>query len=121
MKVSIKGKTTNFDVNIVSKLDYEEFEILCSEQSTFKQLPEKERIAKIKDVYENIRTAKGVEDGNIRLKKSENVQFDNKGKGAGDIATEQGAIERGEKHQKSENKAKIQRGEIRKEKGKNES
>ena len=121
MKVSIKGKTTNFDVNIVSKLDYEEFEILCSEQSTFKQLPEKERIAKIKELYDNLGASKERTESINRVEKSEDIRQSDTGKGKGNFRQEPGAVNTGEKHQKPEDKAEIHKRKIRKEKGTNES
>lgn len=55
MKVTIKGKTTNFDVKAVSKLSIKEFEQFCLGLSTFKQLAPKERNKKIKEVYGKLR------------------------------------------------------------------
>lgn len=55
MKVVIKGKTTDFDVESMSKLSEKEFEALCLTLSTFKQIEPKFRDAKIKEVYGNIK------------------------------------------------------------------
>lgn len=117
MKVKIKGKTTVFDVKIVSKLDYDEFEKLCNEQSTFKQLPEKKRIAKIKEVYDSIRaTIKSKETGHTK-----DISGNTERSAAGDIGAKQRSTSTGAKHQKSEDKAKISESKVRKEKGKDES
>ena len=117
MKVKIKGKTTVFDVKIVSKLDYDEFEKLCNDQSTFKQLPKKKRIAKIKEVYDSIGTAiKSKETGHTK-----DVSENTERSGDGNIADKQGSTSKGAKHQKSEDKAKISEQKIRSEKGKDES
>jgi hypothetical protein len=55
MKVTIKGKTTNFDVDTMCKLSLDEFNKFCLGLSTFKQLSPKERKASIKKAYGNIK------------------------------------------------------------------
>lgn len=118
MKVKYKGKNTVFDVDVCKNIEYDNFEQLCLSLSTFKLMPENERIAKIKEVYGNIKRV-STESGKDRHIKD--VRQDSEGIRGGYTRTEQGPTVEGSQHIKSENKAKIQKREIRKKKGKNES
>lgn len=120
MKVQINGKTTNFDVKAVSKLTFDKFKEMCEGLSTFKQLVEKKRNAKIKEVYGNIITIskkgrESVETDGQNLHRH-NVEPDGRDNRAKQKTTRTRKNIKGK-----EDKAEIQEQSIRKEKKEDES
>lgn len=121
MIVKYKGKKTVFDVKAISNLSYDEFNEHCLSLSTFKLMPEKQRIAKIKEMYDNLGASKERKESVNRVEESKDIRQGDTGKGKGNFGQEPGTVNTGEKHKKPENKAEIHKRKIRKEKGTNES
>lgn len=118
MEVVYKGRKTVFDARACSKLNYDDFEKMCLGLSTFKLMQAKERTAKIKEVYGEFNRISGK---SKETEHSKVIRGDNGGAGTGDIRLESGSAIKGSQHQKSEDKAEIQKRPVRKEKGKKES
>ena len=120
MKVHINGKTTNFDVKAVSKLTFDKFKEMCESLSTFKQLIEKKRNAKIKEVYGNIisiskKGRKSIETDGQNLHRYD-VESDRR-----DNRVKQKTTRKRKNIKGEEDKAEIQEQSIRKEKKEDES
>ena len=110
--ITIRGKKHTFNMDVVGKMDFKEFEKHCSELLIFIQLPKKERNAKIKECY-------GKYFGNVKQvqkSKSESDIHNNDVKSdRGDIRAEQSADVGGENLKGKKDTAKIQDKKIRSE------
>ena len=114
MVFEYKGCKTVFDDKWFSNVSYEEFELVCLDSKTFKLMPLKERMTKIKEAYGRVnRVSKEIE----KVGHPKDVRSDNSGPRTGDSTAEQRPDAIREEHQKPKDKAKVQKQIIRKEKG----
>ena len=111
MIVEYKGRKSNWDDKWLKTLTKDEFEVLCLDTSTFKLMLLKERNAKIKELYGKLHSdAKEIpESGSGKDICINDVKSDR-----GDRRTEPGAIDGGQNNIGNEDKAKIQKQELRK-------
>lgn len=104
MKVTIRGKSHTFNMNVIGKMNDKEFKEHCLELPIFIQLPVKERNAKIKEVYgEYFGNAKK----SRKSKSGSDIHGNDVESDGGDIGAEQSADDGGKDIEGQEDKTEV--------------